>query len=86
MEQRVLIVNEDGLLSSLPTVREYNAGDYDFPWAKTLGVVLCHETVAALIYKERARVRVSAPGLPEIGEVPGSWLYIAVVNGSIVLL
>lgn len=81
--KRVLIVNKCGLFSALPTLDEYVKHDYSTE-DKVLGIVEVSDQDAALIFQERLRIKVLLPELPK--PIKGEqWLYIAVVNGRIVL-
>lgn len=84
MTKRVLIVNRCGLLSAMPTVEEYQTHAYE-TGDKVFGEVVVDDVDAALIFQERARIRVLIPELPGLVSEPG-WRYITVVKGQIKLV
>lgn len=79
----VLIVNSNGTLSAMPTIAEFQANEY-VTEDTTYGMVHCDADVAAMIFQERQRIRVLAPGLPgPTSEIQS--LYIGVVEGRVTL-
>jgi hypothetical protein len=82
--KRVLIVNKCGLLSALPTEKEFCFLDFETE-NKIFGLVEVTDEDAAKIHQESTRVRVLMPDLPK-PERRGAWLYVAVVKGRLVLV
>ena len=79
----VLIVNSNGVLSAMPSLKEFEE-NYFVTDEKVFGAVHCDADVAALIYQERQRIRVLTPELP--GPVKEKeWLYIGVLDGRVAL-
>lgn len=66
----LLIANANGLFSALPTVEE--SGDFKTDGMFTQEVEVT-DTVRALVFQERGRIRVLAEGLPVPQKKPNFW-------------
>jgi hypothetical protein len=82
--RRVMIVNRCGLLSAMPTLKEFEALAFTTK-DKYVGEVEVSDKIASMIHQESTNVRVLLPGLPKPRKREG-WRYVSVVKGEVVLV
>ena len=82
MEERILIVNADGLFSALPSLQEYKDNNFVVT-NKVVGKVQVQVSDIATIFDNKDHIRVLLPELPP--PVQGEdLLYISVVKGCLI--